>query len=174
MRPDPRVIELPEEDAEAFALYRTWIYTGQLAILPEPPYPSAPAPALEEVDQHYHTLAYAYVLGEHLLDKQFKNAIADVYVLYARGMPPSSRYYPSHEEIRILYDGTGPNSPIRQLLVDIWYCRGKHEWIDENADLPKEFLTRVVKELLRVKPNNKGADALSRPWKLEHQQYHEK
>ena len=202
MRPDPRVIELPDDEPEAFSLYRTWIYSGRLAILPEfgneyteaPSSSSSPdihhnnssilaptttttttaaaaAAAANPTPEHYHILAHAYVLGERLLDTPFKNAIADAYVLYARGSPPAKRYYPSNEEIRILYEGTSEGSPIRKLLVDIWYCRGKVEWIENDADLPQEFLAAVVRELFRVRVN---VDQLSRPWKLSHLQYHEK
>lgn len=165
MRADPRVIELPEDDPDAFSLYRTWVYSGKLAILPDKDCD------LNSTTERYHTLAYAYVLGERLLDTDFKNAIADAYVLYARGIPPSRRYYPSNEEIRIIYEGTREESPIRQLLVDIWYCRGKAEWLEKDADLPREFLTNVVRELLRVRVS---VENLSRPWKNSHEQYHEK
>jgi hypothetical protein len=188
MREDPRTIDLSEDDPDAFSLYRTWLYSGKLAIMP----PAGTTTAAEskpdntsilldndesqgsDPDSHYHTLAYAYVLGERLLDKDFKNAIADSYVLYARGNPPAKRYYPSNEEIRILYDGTGEGSPIRQLLVDIWYCRGKMEWIDKDSDLPREFCTSVMRELFRLRQEGKDLVNLSRPWKLSHVQYHDK
>ncbi|KAF2641294.1 hypothetical protein P280DRAFT_517500 [Massarina eburnea CBS 473.64] len=178
MRPDPRVIELPEDDPEAFSLYRTWLYSGQLAILPDASSISTDSNSSssnssinDTTPEHYHTLAYAYVLGERLLDIPFKNAIVDAYVLYARGNPPGKRYYPSNEEIRIIYDGTGEGCPLRRLLVEIWYCRGKVDWIERDSDLPQDFLACVVKELLRVRVS---VDQLSRPWKLSHTQYHEK
>jgi len=196
MRPNPRTIDLPEDDPDAFSLYRTWLYSGKLAIMPSASTAVVTTtgpnttPSLRnnpnndsqlsndthptEPDTHYHTLAYAYVLGERLLDRAFRNAIADVYVLYARGNPPAKRYYPSNEEIRILYDGTRDGSPIRQLLVDIWYCRGKMEWIDKDAELPNEFCLSVMKELFRVRQEGKDFVNLSRPWKLSHLQYHEK
>jgi hypothetical protein len=184
MRNDPRTIDLPEDDPDAFSLYRTWLYSGKLAVMPPANTLTAPGNVdntqlstdsrIPDSDANYHTLAYAYVLGERLLDKPFKNAIADVYVLYARGNPPARRYYPSNEEIRILYDGTGEGSPIRQLLVDIWYCRGKDEWMEKDQDLPKEFLAAVVRELFKARGEGRGIENLSRPWKMNHLQYHEK
>ncbi|PVI07048.1 hypothetical protein DM02DRAFT_609425 [Periconia macrospinosa] len=174
MRPDPRVIDLPEDSPEAFALYRTWLYCGKLAILPAENDNNnsiaGNSSTLGTPPEHYHTLAYAYVLGERLLDVRFKNTIMDTYVLFARG-GTGPRYYPSNEEIRIIYDGTVEGSPIRKFLVDIWYCRGKLEWIEKDSDLPQEFLAAVVKEMLRVRATT---DNLSRPWKLTHTQYHEK
>lgn len=168
MRPDPRIIELPEDDPEAFSLYRTWLYSGKLAILPDDSQnPADP----ESVPEAFQTLAYAYVLGERLMDTPFKNAIADVYVLYARGNPPARRYYPSHEEIRVLYDGTHEGSAIRQLLVDIWFCRGKLEWLERDKNLPSEFLVGVLMEVYK---NRGGNESLSRPWKNQHEQYHDK
>lgn len=173
MRDNPRVISLPDDDPDAFALYRTWIYSGKLAISPDVPFSAETA---DERDAHYSTLAYAYVLGERLLDIAFKNAIADVYVLNARGHEGMRSQYPTRDDIRTLYDGTGPGSPIRRLLVDIWVCRGKVEWLEEDDDiLPREFLISTLRELLRLK---KGADgkteSMSRPWKLNHEQYHDK
>ena len=165
LRPNPRLIDLPDDDAAAFALYQQYIYSRQLPILPDD---------LEEDSaqtEGYHTLAYAYVLGERLMDTEFKNSVASAYVLYARGTAPGKRAYPSNEEIRILYEGTGEKSPIRRLLVDIWCCRGKHEWMDQDSDLPKDFLVEVTRALLRARPS---LENLSRPWKNEHAQYHEK
>jgi hypothetical protein len=162
VRPDARVVELPEDDASAFSLYMSWIYSKQLPVLP-----GAPDSAGEE---GYHTMAYAYVLGERLMDYEFKNALQDAYVLYARGSPPTKRYYPSNEEIRIIYEGTRDNSPLRKFLVDIWTWRGKHEWIENDRDLPKDFLLDVTTALLKVRPT---VEDRSRPWKNSHEQYHD-
>jgi hypothetical protein len=225
-RPDPRTIDLPDDDPAAFSLYMSWLYTRKLPVLTS----STDTPG--DVDESYHTLAYAYVLGERLLDTGFKNAIVDAYVLYARGstttshqpapplpssssshmapprgpsfpipfpMPPSppqnlyhsytslhslptqptispsKRHYPSNEEIRILYAGTSHTSPIRKLLVDIWCCRGKADWLAHDEDLPPDFLVEVTRGLLRNRAGaeNGVAPSLSRPWKNSHVQYHE-
>ncbi|KAF2661610.1 hypothetical protein K491DRAFT_687382 [Lophiostoma macrostomum CBS 122681] len=182
LRPDPRTIELPEDDPAAFSLYMTWLYSGKLPILPTSASSSTSTststtiPALTDsldpdAAEGHHTLAYAYILGERLLDASFKNAISDAYVLYARGSPPARRMYPSNEDIRIIYEGTSESAPIRKLLVDIWTCRGKHEWIEADPDLPREFLVEVTKGLLKVRTS---VENLSRPWKTAHEQYHEK
>ncbi|PSN62885.1 hypothetical protein BS50DRAFT_577772 [Corynespora cassiicola Philippines] len=173
-RADSRTVDLPEDDPEAFSLYRTWLYTGKLPVLPEHASGAPSPPGGDPSEESYHVLAYAYVLGERLMDVEFKNAIADAYVLYARGAAPGKRHYPSNEEIRIIYEGTTEACPLRKLLVDIWYCRGKAEWIEQDPDaqeLPKEFLLEVVKALLKLRT---GVDNLSRPWKNNHEQYHEK
>ncbi|KAF2121789.1 hypothetical protein BDV96DRAFT_468436, partial [Lophiotrema nucula] len=111
-RPDPRVIELPDDDPAAFSLYLHWLYTKKLPVLPD----DQESPSYEG----FHNLAYAYVLGERLMDIEFKNVVADAYVLYARGTAPGKQHYPSNEDVRILYEGTSEGSPIRQLLIDIW------------------------------------------------------
>lgn len=178
MRDDPRIVELPDDDPEAFAMYRTWLYSGKLPVLSdesECPNEDATSTSIgwessADASNKYHTLAYAYVLGERLMDVPFKNAIADTYVLYARGIAPARRHYPSNEEICIIYDGTRSDSPIRRLLVDIWYSRGKLEWLQTDDELPADFLKAVVKELLRVRVS---VENLSRPWKNNHLQYHD-
>ncbi|KAJ4291127.1 hypothetical protein N0V90_010325 [Kalmusia sp. IMI 367209] len=171
MRDDPRVISLPEDDPDAFALYRTWAYTGKLAIRPELPFSPETS---QERDAHYSTLAYAYVLGERLLDIAFKNAIADVYVMNARGIDGARSHYPTNDDVRTLYEGTGPESPIRKFLVDVWVCRGRHDWLEGDDDvLPREFLVAVMRELLRLKRGDGRSDSMSRPWKSTHEQYHD-
>ncbi|KAF2737958.1 hypothetical protein EJ04DRAFT_79841 [Polyplosphaeria fusca] len=114
-RPDPRVIELPEDDPAAFALYMQWIYTRKLPVLPEDENSSSSA----SPSDGFPTLAYAAVLAERLLDNEFKKAITDAYVLFARGPTLMTRRYPSNEDIRIIYEGTNENASIRKLLLDI-------------------------------------------------------
>ncbi|KAF2466688.1 uncharacterized protein BDR25DRAFT_268059 [Lindgomyces ingoldianus] len=162
-RPDPRVVELPDDVPAAFSLYMHWIYSKRLPVLPDPK-------ELVTGEGGYHTLAYAYVLGERLMDFEFKNAVQDAYVLYARGSPPTKRYYPTNEEIRIIYDGTRENSPMRKFLADIWTWRGKYEWIEKDRDLPQDFLADVTTALLKTRP---PIEDLSRPWKNSHEQYHD-
>lgn len=184
LRPDPRTICLPDDDPGAFELYMSFLYSRTLPILATTPGPAqkdstiSSSSSWEPESDGYHTLAYAYVLGDRLLDTRFKNAIVDAYVLYARGAQPAKRYYPSNEEIRILYEGTREDAPIRKLLVDIWTVRGRSEWIESDGDLPREFLADVTKGLLRARERREGggggADGLSRPWKCSHEQYHEK
>lgn len=181
LRSDPKTIELPDDDPAAFGLYMSFLYSGQLPILQEAN--SQTTTDSEELNENYNTLAYAYVLGERLMDVPFKNAISDTYVLCARGTAPAPpnaaaftipRRYPSNEEIRIIYSGTTDSSPLRRLIVDIWSCRGKFDWIDQDSDLPAEFLAEVVKALLKLRPNDSSTMSLSRPWKNTHEQYHEK
>ena len=164
VRPDPRIIDLPDDDAAAFGLYMQWLYSRKLPILPDSPESSGTSA------EGYHTLAWAYVLGERLMDNEFKNAISDAYVLYARGSTPAKCHYPCNEEIRIIYEGTSEKAPIRKLLVDIWCCRGKYEWIENDSDLPKDFLVGVMKALLKGRRSNEN---ISRPWKTAHEQYHD-
>lgn len=164
-RPNPRLVDLPDDDAAAFALYLQWVYSRQLPIIPD-----GPGADSSSIDGN-PILAYAYVLGERLMDIDFKNSIVNAYVLFARGTPPEKRAYPSNEEIRILYDGTPEGAPIRKLLIDIWCCRGKHDWLEGDADLPQDFLIQVTKGLLMARPT---PDNLSRPWKASHVQYHER
>ncbi|KAH7138018.1 hypothetical protein B0J11DRAFT_513407 [Dendryphion nanum] len=182
-RPDPRTITLPEDDPAAFSIYMSYLYAKELPILNESTasQPTTPEGKYRDIDNGYHNLAYAYVLGERLMDPAFKNAIIDAYVLYARGSPPAKRCYPSNEEIRILYEGTHEDSPIRKLLIDIWTARGKWEWVQMDPDLPNEFLMEVTKGLLKSREGSDGGgslrggrEGLSRPWKLTHEQYYEK
>ncbi|KAF2260985.1 hypothetical protein CC78DRAFT_536017 [Lojkania enalia] len=159
-RKNSRVVELPDDDPAAFALYMQWMFTRRLPILPEDEESSC---SFEE----FATLSNAYVLGERLMDNDWKNVIADCYVQFARSSKP---YYPSNEDIRIIYEGTREGSPIRQLLVDIYCSRGKADWLENDSHLPRDFLLQVTSALLKIRT---VVQSVSRPWKNSHEQYHD-
>ena len=53
--------------------------------------------------------------------------------------------------------------------------RGKEEWLNQEMEegvLPREFLVEVMRELLGAKRARDG-ETLSRPWKMNHVQYHD-
>jgi hypothetical protein len=105
------------------------------------------------------------------MDTVFQNAVADALIVYARADGVGKRAYPTHNDIRIIYDGTREDSPIRKLFVDIWCKRGKIEWLDKptSDELPTDFLIAVTKGLMQDKP---PGEVKSRPWRHDHMQYH--
>jgi hypothetical protein len=119
-----------------------------LPILPDSADISSSSSLSLSANEGFHTLAYAAVLAERLLDVDFKNAITDAYVLYARGTPTVSRRYPSNDDIKIIYDGTNENAKIRQLLLDIWYARGKLEWVERGMKQSKRPICSYPEHLL--------------------------
>lgn len=60
-------------------------------------------------------LAQLYVLAEKLQDTITKNIVLEAMILCAREHPYS---LPGAHVVRIVYDGTPRNSPMRKLLVD--------------------------------------------------------
>lgn len=63
-----RLVKLPEDEPQTFALYINWLYSGKI-----PAHSQAP-----EID--YHNLINAYILAERLLDTEFHNAVTDAVV----------------------------------------------------------------------------------------------
>lgn len=63
------VVPLPEDDTHSFGLYQQWLYTGNIFInrRPEP----------VQGQEHYDLLVKAYLLGEKLIDCNFKDTIID-------------------------------------------------------------------------------------------------
>ncbi|KAK5133256.1 hypothetical protein LTR08_007990 [Meristemomyces frigidus] len=108
-----RVVDLPDHNCEIFNLYVNWLYSGRL-----------PVQHIEESnlmnnnDKQYHNLFKAYVLGDALLDSDFKDAVVDAIVNEMHIQHQGNVYFFPVRQIRtFLYNSTTSASKLRQLLV---------------------------------------------------------
>jgi hypothetical protein len=102
----------------------------------------------EEID----LLIEAFVLGEKLQDQEFKDALVDC-LIYAVDTPDGQdkRWYPTPNAINRAYRGTPENSPLRRLLVDMYFFYGRREWLDKATNA--EFLRDLAQDLLQDRGN---------------------
>lgn len=71
LRADPNTLVLAEANVEEFRSYVHWLYFRTLPCEKSP----TRGPVLDDID--FPTLARAYVLGEELMDVEFKNMVID-------------------------------------------------------------------------------------------------
>lgn len=133
-------IPLPNDDPAVFALYIQWIYRRRIFCRQEM---GDTGGNREEIG----LLIEAFVLGEKLQDQAFRDAVVDC-LIDAVDTPDGQdkQWYPSPGAIDRAYRGTPEGSPLRRLLVDMYFFHGRREWLDEAThadflkDLAGEFL----------------------------------
>lgn len=129
-----RTIPLPEDDPEVFSVYQQWLYGGRI-------HTCSSNKALFKPNDEYKTLVKAYILGEKIVDQDFKDSIADASVEKLR---PLRRFDASLTDL--VFDNTPAGSPLRRLWLDVYYHFGSSEWLDAklvggpiNAEFMVEF-----------------------------------
>jgi hypothetical protein len=128
-----RTIPLPEDDPDIFLVYQQWLYASLIHTRPS----SAPTKA----DDEYRTLVKAYILGEKMMDGNFKDSVVDAIIEKLRW---TRRFDTSLTDL--VFDNTLPASPLRRLWLDAYYNFGRPEWLDVslvgdsiNAEFMVEF-----------------------------------
>jgi len=128
-----RTIPLPEDDPNIFSVYQQWLYVGLIQTRPN----SAPF----KTDDEFRTLVKAYILGEKIMDSNFKDSIVDAIVEKLR---LAHRFDTGLTDL--VFDNTLPASPLRRLWLDAYYNFGSPAWLDAslvgspiNAEFMVEF-----------------------------------
>lgn len=158
-----KLINLPNEESEIFAIYVHWIYSRTL-----PTRVDEPAAAGNE---EYLKLAKAYGLADRLQDQLFKNAVIDAFLDKTSTVASDGNaWWPVGPVIRCIYDNTPESSKGRTLLVDIYTNYAVKDWLTEGAqrkDLPKQFLLDLSVKLLDI-----ASGEATRGMPLERCNYH--
>lgn len=128
-----RTINLPEDDPDVFAVYQQWLYGGLIHTCCDTSFSCT--------DDEYEALAKAYILGEKLMDDDFKDAIADAIVDKLRSLRRFDTGLTT-----LVFNNTPSGSPLRRLWMDAYYHFGSSEWLDVdcvgspiNAEFMVEF-----------------------------------
>nr|OQO19475.1 hypothetical protein B0A51_14003 [Rachicladosporium sp. CCFEE 5018] len=103
----------------------------------------------------YALLLRCYVLGDVLLDLDFKDALADAFICEVNTVAEGNRWLPSTETQKTLFANTIPTAKLRQLCVDIFAgCRDAKVL---SADDPPDFLRSVAEALISGSSVNQRA-----------------
>ncbi|GIZ37637.1 hypothetical protein CKM354_000107900 [Cercospora kikuchii] len=145
-------VNLPDDDPLIFSIYADWLFTGKIASKPE----QLEQPEYEvnwpDVSEEQIIQAELYVLGEKLMDDAFCDCIlrALVEVGKMKAWIGHEGYMPCRTAIRIIYNGTTHDSPMRKFLVDMYgYHGGKESFTEANVyGYPQEFLAGLVGSLI--------------------------
>lgn len=147
-----RTVQLPEDEPKIFALYVHWLYFGTLPVFCDEPG--------VEGDEEYLDLVKAYVLGDKLLDSKFQDTAVDAIVEKSvTAAQDGSLWYPGAEPIEYAYRNTNTSARIRGLLVDMYVCFGRGEWLhdwDEPTEVPQPFLWDLSLSLLDGRDGSQG------------------
>lgn len=124
------VIEMLDDVPVNFSIYADWLYSGLIF--------NDDMIVNNDHDTEFHELALAYILGEKLLDKHFKNAVIDAFIEKVL-----DDLVIDVELSRLIYDNTPPGSQLRRLLADIYAYHGEPTWMEAssaNETLDSEFV----------------------------------
>lgn len=156
---EDRRVELPDDEPEIVQLYVQYLYSGHARISW-----TKDTSDLKD-DQNlpeYYIQAELYILGEKLKDISFKDYILDCIIRRMTTPINGHCWSPVHEVVDMLYLGTAPGSPIRDLMVHNHCFRGYQHWIIQGRESHnKDFLVDLTCELLGRRPKPDSADFIA-------------
>jgi hypothetical protein len=162
-RPDPRHIELSDNELEIFKIYLHLLYFKIMLIVSvENNGPSTP---------EYVLLSKCHVMDDKILNNGFKNIVMRAIVGATMNQPFSPIRFAGLNPINNIYAGTTENSPARRFLVDVWVKEAGERWLDLLTDeLPHYFVLEFSRALLVDKCKQEKD---SRSWKKRIVDYYE-
>jgi hypothetical protein len=146
-----RIIPLPEDDPEVFAVYQRWLYGGHICTSTVDLEPGS-------MDE-YELLVHAYILGEKFADVGFRDCITDAII---DKLSQQTRF-----RLRLtdeVYNNTPSKSPLRSLWMDIYYWTGCAEWLDEETvgqPINIEFMAELSRYQMRQRVSQEPSPILT-------------
>lgn len=151
-RKDEQDVDLRDQSTESFNSYVHWLYYNQ--IITETWSYHADDDKCKTPD--FIPLARLYVLGEHLNDTRFQDAVISAIVVLTQEKDQDGiHWYPGMDAINIIYDGTTAESPARRLVVDFHVRHGTENWIKDHCvegdpeNFHHDFLIDLSQALLK-------------------------
>ncbi|KAK7528361.1 uncharacterized protein IWZ02DRAFT_486425 [Phyllosticta citriasiana] len=117
-----KMVPLPDEDVEVFSIYQKWLLLNK--------------PRSTNI---FNTLLECYILGDHLMDSKFKNAIVDEILDFI------SRYYTYPIEWASVLPKRLPEScGLVRLFEDIWIHQANGYWLDDMSTDNMDDISTIV------------------------------
>ncbi|KAI9661303.1 MAG: hypothetical protein M1821_009630 [Bathelium mastoideum] len=133
--------ELPEDDGEVFGVYVNWLYSRKVE-------------AFRGLDvgwsKSYEILIEAFILGDKLLDIDFKDAVVDA-IVHLTMKPDANGTWaiPPGKNVSRLYERTLKGSKARRMMVDLHVMSATPRMFD-SEEMKDEYCFDFVVELLRA------------------------
>lgn len=147
-----RVIMLPDDDPDVFALYQHWLYNGALR--------TSGSEIGIKFEYEYEFLVKAYIFGDKMIDVDFKDSMIDVILEKLRVLECFDLRLTN-----LVYENTTAQSKLRRLWLDVYFHAGKAEWLDETfvgASISCEFIMEFSRFQMRLRTElaerNMGGD----------------
>jgi len=121
---ESRVVMLPADEPQYFALYLNFVYTGQLNTMGKSKEELATlelSEAMKHIKQEYQDLFRLYILAEKLQDVAAKNAALTAAISVTELKSAGGNWdIPTLEVVNSVYKCTLEGSPARRLLTDMY------------------------------------------------------
>jgi hypothetical protein len=163
---EDKVVKLPDDIADVFALYEQLVYTSKIPGFDstefEIRHKHEECTDKEACQNKYTNLSHLYVLAEKLQDDEAKKTTLDAIVCEFRRRDDDTdkdhRYHeicmPAAEAINIIYNGTPCPCPGRGALVDIytWFDWGNNiGMLSRSQDTAPEFLYDLAHQVINTR-----------------------
>lgn len=114
-----RTIPLPDDEPQVFSLYQEWLYSGLIY--------TRPSQLLPKDDDEFALLTQAFILGDKLMDLDFKDSIVDAITEKLRKEQTFDTSLTN-----LVWENTPDGSPLRRLWMDVYFYFGSAEWLDSK------------------------------------------
>lgn len=160
---DTNIVELPEDDVNAFQIYSCWLYGLSPFVEPDPKMEK------QQIDLEYHRLGPAWDLGHKILDRDFCDMIIDRML----DLASCTSHWPALELIHI-FKLCSENDPSRLLLCDVYTHVSDLKWYNDPSEgMDVEVWRAIATTLFKMmETKNPKQTRSKRPWKKDRCQYH--
>lgn len=144
-----RTIPMPDDDPAVFSVYQSWLYSSRFVTRSDD--------TTSATDPEYKVLVQAYILGEKLMDQNFKDSVADALVEkfqdfrhFDTSLAAIKRFDTSLPGL--VFSSTPPGSPLRRLWLEFYFNFGAAEWVDSEPNengTSTEFLVEFSRFSMR-------------------------
>ncbi|KAF2130050.1 hypothetical protein P153DRAFT_431113 [Dothidotthia symphoricarpi CBS 119687] len=160
---ESRVVKLPQDEPEIFALYLNHVYTGRLPSISKTE-EELSALAIGEfrtiTTAEYDEMVGLFILADKFQDVASKNAaITSIFEISLHIRSDGKFKIPSPAQVRIMYRHTSEGANIRRLVVDLWSSMSPEHIFEYASRLPQDFLRDLAVALRR---DRKHADNTAR------------
>ena len=137
-----RVIPLPDDDPKTFEIYQAWLYDRKI-------YTDRWIVGFTGLDTEPRRLLKAWILGDKLLDTNFKDALMDA--LIGR-LSDTEAFAAFRAATSFIYTRTPDGSAPRRLLTDIYTYHGASWWVDElmHSGLQETYAVDFLRDLSKT------------------------
>lgn len=153
---EPNVINLPEYYTDTVKIHIEWLYSDEI---PAKLYMTHKANKrngeqdTREAEKNFIVLAKAYIFGEKIMDSVFTKEVSGK----MQEILATSMSWPTAECVKLIYEWTPSNSPLRRLITSdladtLWEEEPNCGVLDFLDTYPQKALVDALKAMVRARP----------------------
>jgi hypothetical protein len=155
MQAGPNMIDLPDDPVDVVSDYIKWLYYDTIPDKQYEAVANTHEERAEEAEKVFVVLAEAYVFGEKIVDMKYKNAVLQTMFTAQKAF----RWNMGPESVKIVYEGTPPQSPLRRLIAEnvayIAHDDSKESvgWMQFFKKYPEDAKADMLQSMVKVRPS---------------------